>query len=252
MPNKPQRERHLEENPSVTGIVARRDGVPRADAKIDPNVDQTVPRLPCELFDPYTNVGQQFVRSIADILDGQDDPYRALKEIGVGSLDGTYADLCIDAVSGDNEILWELLRIRRQLERCHTSLDFRSSRNDLDRVAIPIFAASDVTPEITILLDSRFSDRTAKYRHDVFSLCLALAEGCRVYLVVTGHAGRTLWKSHRDQLPLNVTERFDSRTTPSPGAPRSVAHRLSTSRGPILRGVPPPFESVCWTGRTVC
>ncbi|MDG5761684.1 hypothetical protein QA600_20375 [Natronococcus sp. A-GB1] len=175
-------------------------------------------------------MGQQLIHAIATVLENQDDPYRVLEEIGVHALDGTYADLCIGAMSGDREDLWELLRISRQLGSGQTSLDLRSPRGDLEQAAIPILAASSVTPEIAIRLDARFLDRKTKHRRDVLELCLALAEGCRVHLVVTGQVGRILWEDHRNQLPVSVTEPFDPRTTPSPGTPQSVADRVKTAR----------------------
>lgn len=231
MPNKSQQERYPEEHSRVAaGITARRDGVHQADATIGPAIDWTAPRFHRELFDPHTNMGRRLVQAIADLIQGQDDPYRALEESGVLALDETYADLCIGAVSGIKNDLWELLRVTRQLGTGQTSLDLRSPREDLDRATIPIFGASDVTPEIAIHLDGRFNDRKAEQRRDVLDLCLALAEGCRVYLVVTGQAGRMLWEHHRDQLPLSVTEPFDPRATPSPGTPRSVTDRVETAR----------------------
>jgi hypothetical protein len=212
------------------GIVARRDGVHQADAEIEPDVEWTAPRLHRELFDPHTSMGRQLVQAIADLIQGCDDPYRALEESGVLALDGTYGDLCVRAVSGIENDLWEFLRITRQLGTGQTSLDLRSPRDDLDRATVPIFVASDVTPEIAIHLDGRFRKRKAEQRRDVLELCLALADGCRVYLVVTVQAGRMLWDQHRDQLPLSVTEPFDPRMTPSPGTPRSVTDRVETAR----------------------
>ena len=212
------------------GIEARRDDVYQADATVGPDVKWTAPRLHRELFDPHTNMGQQLVRAIADIIEERDDPYCALEESEVFALDGTYVDLCVGAVSGTENDLWELLRVSRQLGTGQTSLDLRSPREDLDRATVPIFAASNVTPEIAIHLDARFTDRKAEQCRHVLDLCLALAEGCRVSLVVTEQAGRVLWDRHRDQLPVSVTELFDPRTKPSPGTPRSVADRVETAR----------------------
>lgn len=215
------------------GISVRQSDLLSADAQIGPDVAWTAPRLHRELFDPHTNMGQQLIRAIADVLEGQDNPYRALEETGVSALDGTYADLCVGAVSGVDENLWELLRISRQLGTGQTSLDLRSPREDINSGGVPIFAASNVTPEIAIRLDARFLDRKASHRHDTLELCLALAEGCRVHLVVTGQVGRALWEDHRHQLPVSVTEPFDPRTAPSPGTPQSVADRAETARNTL-------------------
>ncbi|WP_336364887.1 hypothetical protein [Halalkalicoccus salilacus] len=47
---------------------------------------------------------------------------------------------------------------------------------------------------------------------------------------MTEQAGRILWKKHRDELPLSVTESFDPRIEPSPGTPQSVTDRVETAR----------------------
>ena len=222
--------------PSVNaGIDARRAGVLDADAVVGPDLDWTAPRVHRELFDVQGNLGQLLTHAIVDVLDATDRnqpaPRAALAELGVSALDGLFAQLCVNAVSGANDdALWDLLRTTQQLGSGQTSLDLRSDRTDLDQAAIPIFATSDVTPTIAIHLDGRFTDRTAEQRRDVLYLCLSLASGCRVHLVMSGFVGRFLWEQHRDQLPTSVTEQFDPRVSPAPGTPESVAGRATTAR----------------------
>ncbi len=232
MPTNLQREQQQDRRTAIDpGISARRDGVHRADATIGPDVDWTAPRLHKELFDSRTAMGQKLVEAIGDLTRTEQAPELALEELGVTALDGLFADLCVGAVEGREKDLWNLLRLCQQLGSGQTSpLNLRSSRDDLDRAAIPIFTASSVTPEIAIHLDGRFTDRKADQRRDVLELCLALAEGCRVYLVATGQAGRVLWERHRDHLPVSVTDPFDPRVSPTPGTPRSVADRVEDAR----------------------
>lgn len=219
------------------GIDARHAGVLDADAEIGPDIAWTAPRVHRELFDANADVGPLLTRAIVDVLETsdqaheQDSPLATLDELGVTALDGRFAELCVDAESGiHDDAPWELWRTARQLGTGQTTLDLRSDRTDLDQAAIPIFAASDVTPTIAIHLDGRFADRKPDQRRDVLDLCLSLAEGCRVHLVVTGFVGRFLWEQHRDQLPTSVTEDFDPRLSPAPGTPRSVADRATTAR----------------------
>ena len=213
------------------GIDVRRIGVLDADAEIGPDIEWTAPRLHRELFDPHANIGRQLTYAIVEVLDEQDAPLTALDELGVTALGGLFAELCVQAVNAtDNEALWNLLRTTRQLGSGQTSLDLRSSRDDLDNAAIPIFTASDVTPTIAIHLDGRFTDRKPEQRRDVLELCLALAEGCCIHLTVSGFVGRFLWEQHRNQLPTSVTAPFDPRTEPSPGTPAAVTERVTTAR----------------------
>lgn len=213
------------------GIDGRRAGVLAADAKIGPDVDWTAPRVHRALFDAHTDLSRHLTRAIADVLDDQTAPLATLDTLGVTALDGRFAELCVQAVNEtDEDALWNLLRTARQLGSGQTSLDLRSDRDDLDRAAIPIFAASDVTPTIAIQLDGRFSERKPAQRRDVLDLCLALAEGCRVHLVVTGLAGRFLWEHHRDQLPTSVTDRFNPQPHSGPGQPPAVTERVTTAR----------------------
>jgi hypothetical protein len=217
------------------GIDARRAGVLNADAVVGPDLDWTAPRVHRELFDVQANLGQLLTHAIVNVLETSDRdqpaPRAALDKLGVSALDGLFAQLCVNAVSGANDdALWDLLRTTQQLGSGQTSLDLRSDRTDLDRAAIPIFAASEVTPTIAIHLDGCFTERTADQRRDVLDLCLSLAEGCRVHLVVSGLVGTFLWKYHRDQLPTSVTEQFDPRVSPTPGTPQSVADRATAAR----------------------
>ena len=219
------------------GIDARREGVLDADAVIGPDLEWTGPRVHRELFDPHADIGPLLTRAIVDVLDTheleqeQKGLLATLEDLGVTALNGQFAELCVEAESGmDDDAPWELWRTARQLGSGQTSLDLRSRRGDIDRAAIPIFAASDVTPTIAIHLDGHFTDRKAEQRRDVLDLCLSLAKGCRVHLVVSGLVGTVLWKHHRDQLPTSVTEPFDPRVSASPGTPRSVADRATTAR----------------------
>lgn len=215
---------------TTSGIDVRRNAVLDADVEIGPDLEWTAPRLHRELFDSHANIGRQLTQAVADVLDNQTAPLVTLENIGVTALDGLFADLCVQAVRQTDDALWNLLRITRQLGSGQTSLDLRSSQEDLYNATIPLFAASHVTPTIALQLNGNFTGRKPEQRRDVLKLCLALAEGCRVHLVVSGFVGRFLWEHHRDQLPTSVTEPFDPRTTPSPGTPSVVAERVTIAR----------------------
>ena len=202
-----------------------------ADTHISPAYSTTVDAetlaptaLQTTLFESDSDIVDALISSMqclaADCPSTQ-DLVTYLCEQGVTALDGAYARLVAQAVSGlsagDQTALWRLLAVTRVLGG-QTELG-RSSLDDIERGPIALLALADESPTVELRLDHSFFEAKSTRRRRFLRHLHRLIPGFEIRIVGSRLTLRQFLDSHSDQLPTSVSEdahqRLRSRETAS-------------------------------------
>jgi hypothetical protein len=171
-----------------------------------------------ELFDPNRHdLAQMLVdelRSLGDGLSPGEFRVTLSDEFQVTALDGAYARLAAQAVMSTS-FAHRLLEVTRHLGG-QTSLDIRSSLDDIRTGPVAIFAAASGTPTIVLEIDDTFFEWTSTQRTRFLRHLPSLSPRVDVRLTGSHRLLRRLLDAHGADLPASVTEAAQSRLATSP------------------------------------
>jgi hypothetical protein len=125
------------------------------------------------------------------------------EEFDVTALDGAYASYAMDAATGDDLAYHRWLRLSRQLGG-QTSLDLRSSVDDVVDGPVALLAAADVVPQVVVRLGSAFFERKRNERERFLRFLSDLSASLDLRVVANGYVRQRLARDHEADLPASA------------------------------------------------